>query len=164
MIDIPSTLVQHGKMVGSMPTKQLEGKVRLGHVLVAWASRPCLFWKTWARCPCHVKGKKKKNMGGTPMTRKTASTPGRLWFAPPKPAVEEPKKEPRKKVKNDPKLIAAARELRDRWLEQVNAGAIVTEMRGRYDVSRGISASAIPMPGMLSDGRALPALPAHAAA
>jgi hypothetical protein len=33
----------------------------------------------------------------------------------------ETKREPRRKVKNDPKLIAAARELRDRWLEQVNA-------------------------------------------
>jgi hypothetical protein len=45
---------------------------------------------------------------------------------------------PRVRAKNDPKLIAAARELRDRWLEQVNAdGAGRIEARqGKYDVSR----------------------------
>jgi hypothetical protein len=37
---------------------------------------------------------------------------------PPKPAAA-PAKQP--KLKHDPKLVAAARELRDRWLEQVNA-------------------------------------------
>ncbi len=31
----------HTKQVGWMPTKQFEGKIKLGHVLVAWASRPC---------------------------------------------------------------------------------------------------------------------------
>jgi hypothetical protein len=31
----------HTKQVGWMPTKTFEGKVKLGHVLVAWASRPC---------------------------------------------------------------------------------------------------------------------------
>jgi hypothetical protein len=63
-----------------------------------------------------------------------------LWFAPP--VVEKPKeakvKEPKKKVKNDPKLIVAARELRDRWLEQVNAagGNALLVGNGKYDVSR----------------------------
>jgi len=42
----------------------------------------------------------------------------------PEPALEKPPKPARvknPKVKNDPKLVAAARELRDRWLERVNA-------------------------------------------
>ena len=34
-------------------------------------------------------------------------------------------KAPKRNVKNDPKLVAAARELRDRWLERVNAGEYV---------------------------------------
>jgi hypothetical protein len=59
-----------------------------------------------------------------------------MWFAPPTPAVETPKREPRQKVKNDPKLIAAARELRDRWLEQVNADPSVLLSNGKYDVTR----------------------------
>jgi hypothetical protein len=45
-------------------------------------------------------------------------------------------KEPRKKTRNDPKLVAAARELRDRWLEEVNAGAAMLVGNGKYDVSR----------------------------
>jgi hypothetical protein len=36
--------------------------------------------------------------------------------------------------KNDPKLVAAARELRDRWLEEVNAGRYVLEERGKYSL------------------------------
>jgi ribosomal protein S18 acetylase RimI-like enzyme len=38
------------KQVGWMPKQQIEGKIRAGNVLVAWASRPC-------------------GMGGTPMLR-----------------------------------------------------------------------------------------------
>jgi hypothetical protein len=49
---------------------------------------------------------------------------------------EKPKRE---KVKNDPRLVSAARELRDRWLEQVNARQLVGE--GKYDVSRAIEGS-----------------------
>ena len=36
------------------------------------------------------------------------------------PAPVKPKKEPKPRAKNDPKLVSAARKLRDRWLEQVN--------------------------------------------
>src|SRR4051812_19382680 len=32
---------KHTKQVGFMPTTALVGKIRLGHVIVAWASRPC---------------------------------------------------------------------------------------------------------------------------
>ena len=42
------------------------------------------------------------------------------------------------KAKNDPKLIAAARELRDRWLEKVNApgGEGLLGGQGKYEVAR----------------------------
>jgi hypothetical protein len=52
------------------------------------------------------------------------------------------KKEPRKKMKNDPRLVAAARELRDRWLEEVNAGAAMLVGNGKYDVSRELAGAA----------------------
>ena len=46
-----------------------------------------------------------------------------------------PQKKP--KAKADPKLVAAARELRDRWLEQVNAGvAELPAPLGKYDLTR----------------------------
>jgi N-acetylglutamate synthase-like GNAT family acetyltransferase len=78
-------------------------------------------------------------------------TSRRLSFAPISPPVAaapaEPEKKPREKKprrKNDPQLVAAAREMKDRWLEWVNAGEYVLEADGKYDVSR----------------RALPAAPA----
>lgn len=43
-------------------------------------------------------------------------------------------------MKNDPRHVAAARELRDRWLEQVNAGSYAVEAQGKYDVGRIIGA------------------------
>lgn len=46
------------------------------------------------------------------------------------------KKEPKPKVKNDPQREAAARELRDRWVKQVNATPLLGH--GKYDVSRAI--------------------------
>jgi len=76
---------------------------------VARASRPCL-------------PEEKKNMGETPMPRMPTRRFVRLGPPPtqplPEPVVEKPKREKKPKVKNDPKHIAAARELRDRWLEQ----------------------------------------------
>jgi hypothetical protein len=45
------------------------------------------------------------------------------------------------KTKCDPKLIAAARELRDRWLEKVNSGEHLAQELGKYDVSRGLPGS-----------------------
>ena len=49
--------------------------------------------------------------------------------------VEKKRKKP--KAKNDPKLAAAARELRDRWLEQINSGQYLPTGNGKYEVSRG---------------------------
>jgi len=79
--------------------------------------------------------------------------PKRLYMhfdapAPPEPVVEKPKREKKPKVKNDPALVAKARELRDRWLEKVNApggtqggmqgGASVLLAHTKYDVSRAL--------------------------
>ncbi len=70
-----------------------------------------------------------------------AISAGGLRFATTAPAVIEEKvevKEKKPKQKNDPRLVAAARELKDRWLEQVNGGMYLPEARGKYEVSRGI--------------------------
>ncbi len=53
------------------------------------------------------------------------------------PAPAKPKREPKKKAKNDPKFVAAARELRDRYLEQMNTSPLLSQ--GKYDVSRTLS-------------------------
>jgi hypothetical protein len=49
--------------------------------------------------------------------------------------LEQGRREKKPKVKNDPRLVAAARELRDRWLEQVNRDGFALPA-GKYDVSR----------------------------
>jgi hypothetical protein len=54
--------------------------------------------------------------------------------------VENPKKEPKAKQVNDPAMVAAARELRDRWLEQVSATPLIG--CGKYEVSRVIGEAA----------------------
>ena len=47
-------------------------------------------------------------------------------------------------MKADPKLIAAARELRDRWLEHVNgSGRAGLISQGKYDVSRCLDGSGV---------------------
>jgi hypothetical protein len=58
---------------------------------------------------------------------------------------EKVKESRRAGMKNDPKLIAAARELRDRWLEQVNApgGNALLVGCGKYDVSRAIAGAEV---------------------
>ena len=58
-----------------------------------------------------------------------------IRFAPSPSAKIAPAPKRREKVKNDPKLVAAARELRDRYLEHVNAGALLSAaVQGKYDV------------------------------
>ena len=48
-------------------------------------------------------------------------------------------KKPKPVKKNDPKLVAAARELRDRYLEEVNSGRALLEAQvGKYDVTRAL--------------------------
>jgi hypothetical protein len=75
-----------------------------------------------------------------------------LWFAPAKPVVEKPKREKKPKAKNDPKHVAAARELRDRWLERVNADPSLLVSQSKYEVSKALSAPAVQAPAL----RALP--------
>ena len=76
---------------------------------------------------------------------------GGLRFAPAK--VEKPAKTPkpkREKVKNDPKVVAAARELRDRWMEQLSADPTKQIGQGKYNVAKAIVASEPPpQPAML---------------
>jgi N-acetylglutamate synthase-like GNAT family acetyltransferase len=66
---------------------------------------------------------------------------GRPSAKPQPPPATKPKRAKAPKLKNDPKLVAAARELRDRWLEQVNAGSVVAQALGRYDVGRELPAA-----------------------
>ncbi len=70
---------------------------------------------------------------------KPARASGGLYFGAPK-MVEAGTEKPIKvkaPKKNDPALAAKARELRDRWLEQVNAtGGAPLLGQGKYDVSR----------------------------
>jgi hypothetical protein len=80
----------------------------------------------------------------------TAIMSGGLRFAPVAPVggpVEKPKKEdaqrqPKPRMKNDPRLVAAARELRDRWLEQVNQTPLLC--CGKYEVSRRLEGNSVP--------------------
>ncbi|MCI0363371.1 MAG: GNAT family N-acetyltransferase [Phycisphaerales bacterium] len=72
---------------------------------------------------------------------------GGLWFAPAKgspeaKAAERAEKPKREKFKNDPKMVEAARELRDRSIEQINAGLLLPpSANGKYDVSRQLEAA-----------------------
>ncbi len=89
--------------------------------------------------------KTKTTQHSAPRTQHCLSAGG-LRFAPPTPGKSEtvkPNREPkpkthRVKVKNDPRLVAAARELRDRWLEQVNGGQYQLTGEGKYDVARAL--------------------------
>jgi hypothetical protein len=95
-----------------------------------------------------------KGLPGTPAKRQTVEQPpalvgglsrSKLHFAVPAAAATAPKekapREKRKAVKNDPRLVAAARELRDRWLERMNAAPPPAIARGKYDVCRAFDAS-----------------------
>jgi hypothetical protein len=94
-----------------------------------------------------------KQLAPAPSAKKPKEKPARpvnlrdiggMRFAPIAPVVsEKPKRQRAPKAKADPKLIAAARELRDRWLEQVNAGELLLPESGKYEVSRAALATAV---------------------
>jgi hypothetical protein len=88
---------------------------------------------------------------------------GGLRFVTPKPeaAEEKPKRGPKPKVKHDPAHIAAARELRDRWLERVNADPSILTSSGKYDVARALES---PPQRTTVKARPAPELPAPAIA
>jgi hypothetical protein len=76
-----------------------------------------------------------------------------MWFAPPAPKPGSPEAKAakkaeksggpkREKFKNDPKVVEAVRELRDRYIEQINAGLLLPPSAcGKYDVSRQLEAA-----------------------
>ncbi len=71
---------------------------------------------------------------------------GGLRFAPtepaPDPAAVRAAQPKRQKRKNDPRYVAAARELRDRYLEEMNARLLLPPAAsGKYDVSRSLAAA-----------------------
>jgi hypothetical protein len=120
-----------------------------------------------------------KHLKGVPMGKKAVITRSgikyvdRTDFVPELDAPDvlaeapKPRRAPKPRQKNDPKLVSAARELRDRYLEHINSGALLPQ--GKYDVSRmleGASRSAPvsqPAPA-LSALPVVPALPAPIAA
>jgi hypothetical protein len=89
----------------------------------------------------------------TPKPEPRNPTPRRAQFGPPsdgpEPIVEKvtpnakPAKKKRQKIKADPVLVAKAKELRDRYLEQLNAGKLLAV--GKYEVARAIEAKPKPM-------------------
>lgn len=98
-----------------------------------------------------------------PQSRPPAASPkpvlrGFSFASAPKPAepaaittpAAKPKRTPKPKRKNDPQLVAAARELRDRWLDEVNAGRYLpTAANAKYDVTRQIAPSPTALPTAL---------------
>jgi ribosomal protein S18 acetylase RimI-like enzyme len=79
---------------------------------------------------------KAKIIAPAPTVSRYAISRSTLYFAP-RPE-EKPIQKPRPKrpaVKSNPRLLAMARELRDRWIELVNAGELVLA-DARYDVAR----------------------------
>jgi len=78
--------------------------------------------------------------------------PAMLWFRSSTPVQatetvktlgEKPLKPARVKRKNDPVLIKAARELRDRWLEEVNSGQLMLQSNPKYNACRAMQDSAL---------------------
>ena len=99
----------------------------------------CLACRRECRPAPALPEKRKRSTGKMPVPQKIRPALGRLQFVVPKQkkdAGETPT--PRKKQKNDPKLVAAARELRDRWLERVNDDPAMLQggSQGKYEVSR----------------------------
>ena len=87
---------------------------------------------------------KSKHLKGVPKGKAAVVTAGGIKYvgrSDAEPPEEEPKKTktPRKpRPKNDPKMVEAVRELRDRFLDEVNSGRLLPggECQGKYDVSR----------------------------
>ena len=89
---------------------------------------------------------KSKHLAGVPAGKAAMITRGGLRYIergdgePEQMQAEQTKpKRPRKskpRQKNDPKYVKAARELRDRFLEQVNVDRLLPAACGKYDVSR----------------------------
>ena len=85
-----------------------------------------------------------KHLGGLPPGKAAILTSGGIKYIErgdyvPEPQAPKPKRAPRPVAKHDPAQIAAARELRDRFLEQVNSGRLIGGVggaQGKYEVAR----------------------------
>ena len=107
---------------------------------------------------------KSKHLQGLPPGKAAVMTCGGMRYidrsdAPPddeiNPAKPKRLRNPRPRSKNDPRFVAAARELRDKYLEQVNSGQVLMLPEGaKYNVCRRLEA---PAPSTLN---ALPKLEA----
>ena len=96
-----------------------------------------------------------KHLGGASLGRKAVIRGGRITYVQRDdyiaeldgadeaiaPAPKKPRKPRTPRLEHDPKYVAAARELRDRYLEQVNTDRMLPAARGKYDVSRQIEAA-----------------------
>jgi hypothetical protein len=84
----------------------------------------------------------KKHRRGARATKKPQSVPdGGLWFTLAKASAqaEKPKRQPKQKMKNDPALVAKARELNGRWLEEINNNpSALPAPGGKYQVTKQI--------------------------
>lgn len=101
---------------------------------------------------------KSAHLGGAPIGKKAVMRGGRVKYVdipgfdpatdvPDELLAPEKAKRPRKvRQKNDPKYVKAARELRDRYLEEVNTGRFLPAANGKYDVSRQLMSA--PGPGI----------------
>lgn len=128
------------------PSQTTSGSIREDRIVLPippgtyWRDVKLIVLPGWAedqtkRLPAPKQKKRKDSKRIKPST----APAGGLWFAVPAPADPEPK--PKRapgnpRVKNDPKHVAMARELRDRWLEQVNSGQGLPELAGKYEVGR----------------------------
>jgi hypothetical protein len=72
------------------------------------------------------------------MRAKSTPLSGGLTFVAAQPKTEKPGREKQPTVRNDPKFVAAARELRDRWLERVNENPLSIQGAGKYNLACGI--------------------------
>ena len=74
---------------------------------------------------------------GETLPRRVEASQAAKIVKPVKPVKAPAKKRAKLATKNDPKLVSAARELRDRWLDQVNAGGEYAILPApRYEVGR----------------------------
>jgi hypothetical protein len=71
-------------------------------------------------------------------------------------------REPRPAAKNNREHVAQARELRDRWLEQINSAppSCQPQVSGKYDIARAMSGDAAASPRPTMSAKILP--PSHA--
>src|SRR4051794_24826666 len=88
-----------------------------------------------------------KHLKGLPPGKAAVVTAGGIRYIErgdyvPEPVPEKPKRVAKPRQKNDPRHVAAARELRDRWLEQVNSGQYQPQFAGKYEVGTTLPSNA----------------------